>query len=181
MKNIYKVKGNIFITSDEDIKDCYVLTDLDKIIKVDESNEEQWHEFNCEKIILTTDEQLISDGVQRIDEEFLEWFVKNPSCEKVLIDTFVSRIKALDFRKTYTTIIPKKEQPKQGIDIQEFEKKANEIIANVGKKETIEQAAKEYEAKTNYSKYVMFDAFIAGAKSDAAKDYWFNQFKNKIK
>ena len=49
------------------------------------------------------------------------------------------------------------------------------------KKETIEQAAKEYEAKTNYSKYVMFDAFIAGAKSDAAKDYWFNQFKNKIK
>ena len=44
MKNIYKVKGNIFITSDEEIKDCYVLTDLDKIIKVDESNEEQWHE-----------------------------------------------------------------------------------------------------------------------------------------
>lgn len=72
-------------------------------------------------------------------------------------------------------------EPKQGINIQEFEKKANEIIANVGKKETLEEAAKEYEAKTNYSKYVMFDAFIAGAKSDAAKDYWFNQFKNKIK
>lgn len=28
-------------------------------------------------------------------------------------------------------------EPKQGIDIQEFEKKANEIIANVGKKEPI--------------------------------------------
>ena len=30
-------------------------------------------------------------------------------------------------------------EPKQGIDIQEFEKKANEIIANVGKKEAEEK------------------------------------------
>ena len=35
------------------------------------------------KIILTTDQDLIKDGVQAIDDEFLEWFVKNPSCEKV--------------------------------------------------------------------------------------------------
>jgi hypothetical protein len=33
------------------------------------------------KIILTTDQDL--DGVQAIDDEFLEWFVKNPSCEEV--------------------------------------------------------------------------------------------------
>ena len=180
MKNIYKVKGNIFITSDEDIKDCYVLTDLDKIIKVDESNEEQWHEFNCEKIILATDEQLISDGVQSIDKPFLIWLINNPNCDEVQVYYDLIEFEKDSKRKKYITIIPK-EEPKQGINIQEFEKKANEIIANVGKKETIEQAAKEYEAKTNYSKYVMFDAFIAGAKSDAAKDYWFNQFKNKIK
>jgi hypothetical protein len=37
------------------------------------------------KIILTTDPDLIADGVQAIDDEFLEWFVKNPSCEYVKI------------------------------------------------------------------------------------------------
>jgi hypothetical protein len=35
------------------------------------------------KIIMTTDEELIKDGVQAISEEFLQWFVKNPSCEEV--------------------------------------------------------------------------------------------------
>lgn len=35
------------------------------------------------KIILTTDQDLVKDGVQAIDDEFLEWFVNNPSCEKV--------------------------------------------------------------------------------------------------
>ena len=35
------------------------------------------------KIILTTDQDLIKDGVQAIDDEFLEWFVKNPNCEFV--------------------------------------------------------------------------------------------------
>jgi hypothetical protein len=40
----------------------------------------------CQKIILTTDQELIKDGVQAIDDEFLEWFVKNPSCESVEVD-----------------------------------------------------------------------------------------------
>jgi hypothetical protein len=40
---------------------------------------------NYKKIILTTDQDLIKDGVQAIDDEFLEWFVKNPSCEEVEI------------------------------------------------------------------------------------------------
>lgn len=35
------------------------------------------------KIILTTDQDLIKNGVQAIDDEFLEWFVKNPTCEFV--------------------------------------------------------------------------------------------------
>jgi hypothetical protein len=35
------------------------------------------------KIILTTDQDLIKDGVQAIDDKFLEWFVNNPSCEEV--------------------------------------------------------------------------------------------------
>ena len=38
------------------------------------------------KIILTTDTDLIADGIQAIDDEFLEWFMKNPSCEFVETD-----------------------------------------------------------------------------------------------
>jgi hypothetical protein len=37
----------------------------------------------AKKITLTTDQDLIKDGVQEIDDEFLQWFVKNPSCEEV--------------------------------------------------------------------------------------------------
>jgi hypothetical protein len=39
----------------------------------------------CKKIIMTTDPILILNGVQAIDDEFLEWFVKNPTCEEVYI------------------------------------------------------------------------------------------------
>jgi hypothetical protein len=44
-----------------------------------------------EKIILTTDPDLIKDGVQAIDDEFLEWFVKNPSCEWVELEVDLSK------------------------------------------------------------------------------------------
>jgi hypothetical protein len=35
------------------------------------------------KVILTTNNLLIKNGVQAIDDDFLEWLVKNPSCEEV--------------------------------------------------------------------------------------------------
>jgi ssDNA-binding Zn-finger/Zn-ribbon topoisomerase 1 len=38
---------------------------------------------NIKKIILTTDQGLIKNGVQSIENDFLEWFVQNPSCEWV--------------------------------------------------------------------------------------------------
>jgi len=44
---------------------------------------------NIKKIILTTDQDLIKDGVRAIDDEFLEWFVKNPTCEHIPIITTI--------------------------------------------------------------------------------------------
>jgi len=41
--------------------------------------------ISSKKIILTTDQDLIKDGVQALAQKFVEWFVKNPSCEKVEI------------------------------------------------------------------------------------------------
>jgi hypothetical protein len=86
---------NIYITSDEEIKaNVYALingvlckTELlgDRIVSrqlvggatMDICKSEYF------EIILTTDQDLIADGIQPIDDEFLEWFVKNPSCEEI--------------------------------------------------------------------------------------------------
>ena len=53
-----------------------------KVIK----HKDKWYlqsETGHKEILLSTDDSLIKDGVKAIDDEFLEWFVKNPSCEKV--------------------------------------------------------------------------------------------------
>jgi hypothetical protein len=54
------------------------------------------------KIILTTDQDLIKDGVQTIDDEFLEWFIKNPSCEKV-------EVRKIGEEWIYNADVPKEE------------------------------------------------------------------------
>ena len=76
MKNIHKINNNIYITSDEEIKDGW---SYDRMMKSIGKRDNVY----SSKIILTTDVDLIKDGIQPIDDEFLEWFVKNPSCEKV--------------------------------------------------------------------------------------------------
>jgi hypothetical protein len=101
----------IYITSDEEIKyrDWYLDTFNTQRIKANEFSDHKHYGNSCKKIILTTDQDLISDGVQAIDDEFLEWFVKNPSCEFVEVDKPISRgIPLLG----YKIIIPQ-EEPKQ--------------------------------------------------------------------
>jgi hypothetical protein len=60
------------------------------------------------KIILTTDQDLIEDGVQAIDDEFLEWFVKNPSCESVVVNFNYKKFRWSELNKSqcYKIIIP---------------------------------------------------------------------------
>ena len=99
---------NIYITVDKEIKEGYYLDLTHNIVM--KSVFYPSSDKNCKKIILTTDQDLIKDGVQAIDDEFLEWFVKNPSCEFVVIE----RIIVVDTlpRKNlydYKIIIPKEE------------------------------------------------------------------------
>jgi len=78
------------------------------------------------KIILTTDQDLIKDGVQAIPDEFLEWFVKNPSCEVVEIVKYEdnnSPMLVKDKTFHYKIIIPK-EEPKKEILEEVAEKEA---------------------------------------------------------
>ena len=51
---------------------------------------------------------LIKDGVQAIDDEFLEWFVKNPNCEEIeVVD--VRNLGVYGSYYPYKINIPKKE------------------------------------------------------------------------
>jgi hypothetical protein len=83
---------NIYITSNEEIKECEynVPSDFSKISDISKTSKEDLQVVNeknngYKKIILTTDPDLIKDGVQPISDEFLEWFVDNNSCETVLV------------------------------------------------------------------------------------------------
>jgi hypothetical protein len=126
----YMMNQNIYITSDEEIKegDCFLHPD-----NTVERASRNLDGIGVKKIILTTDQNLIKDGVQAIDDTFLEWFVNNPNCEEVEIKTrylhyYKTGEKLISFSKTpefssrnmqcikieprYEIIIPQ-EKPKQ--------------------------------------------------------------------
>jgi len=94
---------HIYITSNKEIKegDWYLDTFKNEIRKaqLNLSNDKY------KKIILTTDPTLIADGVQSIDDEFLEWFVKNSSCEFVEVNKKLVEF-PLTFKMMYKIIIP---------------------------------------------------------------------------
>jgi hypothetical protein len=103
---------HIYITSDEEIKEGDWCLDLmnnkiyvAKKVVVHNLKSLEYEEY-LKKIILTTDLDLIKDGVQPIDDEFLEWFVNNPSCEEVEVYRPIEKgIPLLG----YKIIIPKEE------------------------------------------------------------------------
>jgi hypothetical protein len=97
------------------------------------------------KIILTTDPDLIQDGVQAIDDEFLQWFVKNPSCKGVEIKYRYNFYAGQDLTH-YKIIIPQ-EKPKQLTDL-EIAIKLEEIERKELKQETLEEAAESYRRST---------------------------------
>lgn len=71
-------------------------------------------EVGYKKIILTTNKLLIKDGIQAINDDFLEWFVKNPSCEEVEViqEQYTQNYHKDIWFNRYKIIIPK-EEPKQ--------------------------------------------------------------------
>lgn len=110
------VGANLYITSDEEIKEGDWVFDLDvkRIVKADSLKVATSKKSQCwyyKKIILTTDPRLIKDGVQALDDEFLEWFIKNQKREIPIITTTVNN------ESRYTTNIGfeswRKETPEQ--------------------------------------------------------------------
>jgi hypothetical protein len=109
---------NIYITSDEEIKEGVDQWYLDKVLNEPYNSGGAQYSSNQDVIILTTDQDLIKNGIQGIDDEFLEWFVKNPSCEwvEVLTDAYtmqeIFELKLQNGVFKYKIIIPQ-EKPKQ--------------------------------------------------------------------
>jgi hypothetical protein len=120
-KTTFKTGKNIYITNDEKPKlNDWFLDTIDKVVfKVTYEDilttQLDGLPSNFKKIILTTDQDLIKDGVQAIDDDFLEWFVKNPSCEFVEVELkdgwCLEKAKTIP-NSFYKIIIPK-EEPKQ--------------------------------------------------------------------
>jgi len=132
---LYKTQ-NIYIASDEEIKkgDWFYNTISLKPepFKACENGDGyvncskySHYRIDCKKIILTTDQDLIKDGVQAIDDEFLEWFVKNPSCEEVKTQLKLPWESSKD---EYEIIIPK-EEPKQET-LEEAAERLNPYVLN---------------------------------------------------
>jgi hypothetical protein len=98
---------NTHITNDEEIKEGdYCISKINN--KIFKKEKKDIIDDLCNKIILTTDQDLIKDGVQAIDDEFLEWFVQNPSCE--FVEVIYEPKNFLDTKQgwEYEIIIPKK-------------------------------------------------------------------------
>jgi hypothetical protein len=153
---------NIYITNDEEIKDGeYGLSRLGEIIKFHSGYDYRYYA----KIILTTDQDLIKDGVQEISEDFLQWFVKNPSCEFVEVDKIPDlqsySEKTHKCELVYTITIPQ-EEPKQ-------EKERGIIITNVGKQETTSEGFHRIYKETDYREFD-FVSFKIGVEWQQEQD-----------
>jgi hypothetical protein len=182
----------IYITSDEEIKEGYYYDLTHNIVM--KSIFYQSSDKNCKKIILTTDQDLIKDGVQAIDDEFLEWFVDKANDSGKPID--IVKVLRCPIEGLYT-IIPKEEIKLEEVFNDEKRERMKELIKKrklasmmqddeeLGLyEETLEEAA--YQARRDYQDKVgkdgmndciMFDAmkiqkgFELGAKWQQERSY----------
>ena len=147
---------HIYITSDEEIKEgdwCYAI--LSK--QVFKNTNPNLKSEDKKKIILTTDQDLIEDGVQAIDDDFLEWFVENPSCEEVeirkekLILGEVAGTTYTDFN--YKIIIPQEEIIADK-DVKDFSDKFTEGYNRVVPKHLREDKPVDKEKEKSFGDWV---------------------------
>jgi hypothetical protein len=191
-KNDSYTNQNIYITSDEEIKEedwLFANQGANKIVEIKEGNypygsiNNKGHKiFNSKhwktKIILTTDQDLIKDGVQPIDDEFLEWFVKNPSCESVDVEKFFG------FAEDYLIIIPREYESECICDIKcrgfvnvkckkpkqvTMSEAIKQVISKKLKQETLEEAAERFYPEIE--QWTDRHIFNLGAKWQAERMY----------
>jgi hypothetical protein len=192
VNSVCDTEVNIYITNDEKIKegDCIFYTLALGFCKTTVgSNGLEQEGIPAKKIILTTDEDLIKDGVQAIDDEFLEWYVKNPSCEEVIVEIDYNKFFKkgnITISNCYEIIIPKKESNKTHY-FDELPNMDKEVLVKMWesampklkpKQETLEEAAEKYVEQITTKEFGKphnaphrVKTFIDGAKWQAARMY----------
>ena len=67
------VDGFEYYVTTTDIKGCWVVTDKDKLVRIDDSNYEYWHEYNCKKVICTNNPNIdLPQVIDEVEESFIE-------------------------------------------------------------------------------------------------------------
>ena len=154
---------NMYITSDEKIKqgDWYIYDN--RIWKMRYPKWRKEGQLEAKKIVLTTDPDLIKDAIQAIDNEFLEWFVQNLSCEKVeikhIIKEYVDDQDAYGYDASYYTIIIPKKEP--------IHTSYTGKVWEPSKQETVKEAAEKYWSRQPYNE----DPFVEGVKWQQERSY----------
>jgi hypothetical protein len=181
----WKLAKNIYITFDEEIKEgdwTLMFDDFGNLFLCNEPQQylgiEKGHHLNkgLRKIILTTDQDLIKDGVQAIDDEFLEWFVKNPSCEQIEVQKWFDGVDFLEYKIIIPKEEPKQETLEKAAENYAISKDSSSIFIKVHKKDFIE-GAKWQQEQIGKSKFLQR---LRGTLSDAeARRLIFETFKNK--
>jgi hypothetical protein len=181
---------HLYITSDEEIKegDWCIYINTNQIFQVDSYTiSNHIHiDANLKKIILTTDQDL--DGVQTIKDDFLEWFVKNPSCEEVEVEKWfdTSHIDLGYGSKVYHNnpnmplykIIIPKEEPKQKETLEEVADRLNFI----GRELYALKLGAKLQQERSYSEEEVLDIITKWEQQSSWKEFpeeWFEQFKKK--
>jgi hypothetical protein len=171
-KTINILPQNLFIISDEEIKEGDFFYSVRGVIEKAIINYPKGEHFG--KLILTTDQNLIKYGVQAIDDEFLEWFVKNPSCEEVET-VFNNRgisgaEKILKSFGEYEIIIPKEEPKQDRTCTNNCSVVCGECQILEPKQETLEEAAEKWFNKDGFYPDPK-QGFISGAKWQQQNSY----------
>lgn len=176
---------NLYITSDEKIEvgDWFYNPKLpNHIFEANPHNTKHLSDIDyIKKIVLTTDPNLVEDGIQEVSDELIEWLIDNP-CEYVKISTHqVSNDEIF-----YTVMIPENS----------CDNCNNDVCCCIAKEETLESAAKEYvderafkdgakwQAKRMYSEEDMFEFSQWISHNDwvylPSKKYWVNEEQEEL-
>jgi hypothetical protein len=125
MKNVYKIGPSTYITNNEEIKNGDYLVQINfektntQLIKCEKEFQtkianDKYGSYTKNKIIMTDDPKLISEGIQPIDEDLFNYLYNTPDCEKVHIKIYCCEKISDDYcdfkcdKQTYKVIIPKK-------------------------------------------------------------------------
>lgn len=79
----WKQGRNIYITINQEIQEGVDQWYLDKVLNEPYNSGGAQYASKQDIIVLTTDIDLIKDGVGEISNKFLNWFIKHPTCELV--------------------------------------------------------------------------------------------------